>query len=90
MKTLEGFYREYAAWLYKGAPDFKPFDRRYGLCKAITVYGLPAELIKKQLQAAGLSSIYPFGGGYTFERDYEGATAHLNAERREWVWEHCK
>ena len=89
MRTLQAFYKAYAAWLDAGAPDLQPFDRRHGLCGAIQVYGMKRWHIKRQLAEAGLDTIYPFGGEYAFETEYDNATAHLNPDRIEWVRKHA-
>lgn len=91
MKTLKDFYQTYAAWLDAGAPDGKPFYRHLGLCAAATNYGPGIRWeVKKQFIAAGMDPLYPFGGEYAFETEYDNATAHLNPERIEWVRENCK
>lgn len=90
-KTLRQFYNDYAAWLDKGAPEGQPFHRHVGLCMSVTQapYCLPPWKIKKQLEEAGLDTIYPFGGEYQFETDFDNATMHTNPLRIQWVKDHA-
>lgn len=89
--TLQQFYNDYAAWLDAGAPEGQPFYRNLGLCASVTQYPYhqPRWKIKKQLEDAGLDKIYPFGGEYQFETDFDNATMHLNPERIKWVKDHA-
>lgn len=89
--SLQQFYNDYATWLDAGAPDGWPFSRKVGLCGSVTQhpYHLPRWKIKKQLKEAGLDELYPFGGEYRFEIDFDNATMHTNPERIKWVKDHA-
>lgn len=91
---LKAFYQAYAKWLDAGAPNGQPFYRRHGLCGNLTRFTDDWEPLLNamidQFKEAGLDTIYPFGGEYAFETEYDNATAHLNPARIKWVKEHCK
>ena len=90
--TLQQFYNDYAAWLDAGAPeDDKHFTRGEGLCSQAMKppYRVHLSEIKKQFVEAGLDSLYPFGGEYQFDIEFEDETMHLNPLRIQWVKDHA-
>jgi hypothetical protein len=94
---LTEFYQSYAKWLDEGAPDHKPFSRRFGLCTSFDdfmrdSYGAIdqaciAELYE-QFVAAGLSGNYPFDTHMAYGEARHLARQHRNPKRIQWVREH--
>lgn len=89
------FLKAWLKWATEdGAPDRKPFNRRFGLCFEIVVWSkLPGNQGKVNtprialdclFQQDGLCDVYPFGVGAYGRRLYEG-TQHLDPNRLAWV-----
>jgi hypothetical protein len=97
-KELTAFYRAYAQWLDRNAPNLQPFRRNEGLCRALLTYGTELypervfhadDEMDRQFEDAGLDVSYPFGKDeYALHRS--AATMHLDPKRTAWVREHAK
>lgn len=90
---LKAFLSAWLEWVEAGAPDQKPFSRRWGLCSNLIDWSRHldteerAELEKvldRMFSEDGLSQCHPFGEVEYFEARarYE---QHLNAARIAWV-----
>ena len=88
---LMEFYKAYAEWLDKGAPEHEPFQRGYGLCGNLAFNWKPVwyELIQKmvrQFKEAGLHGEFPFDAdGREYMINKVDQKQHLNPRRIAWV-----
>lgn len=99
---LTAFYRAYLNWIMAGAPNFRPFNRRSGLCENLkrfikdnhldraTIWRIEEELYM-QFQAARLKVDFPFNSGrrhYLLEA--KEARMQENPLRLQWVLDHAQ
>lgn len=91
------FYKEYGDWLDRGAPD-GGFRKNRGLCSNVVLWcynnnndRFAQPMIKEmaeQFIAAGMDGECPFNKNYEYyhEESFLRAMAHLNDDRRKWVY----
>lgn len=100
--SLSEFYKSYAEWLSKGAPNYMPYDRHSGLCRALDTFCMRRGmntldryyLIDQQdklFTDAGLNVSFPFHDGDLNQYHYETilGTCHQNVQRVNWVHAHA-
>jgi hypothetical protein len=90
---LKAFLSAYVAWVDAGAPQEKPFSRRYGLCSNLTYWALHLgpidrhaleEEMDEMFDADGLDRCHPFGVDEYFKAR-NAYKQHLDAKRIAWV-----
>ena len=77
--TILDFLESYLKWAEDGAPQYKPFDRAFGLCMNARIYS-----IDYYLMAGHFSTDTPFNVS-TDHYYSEVGTHHLNPKRIQWV-----
>ena len=99
-QILKAFYTAYAQWIEAGAPDDKPFSRKYGLCSNLRRHIKDSEgrnallalevrdLMDVEFDQAKLDHNYPFGETY-FE-EARNRTMHTNQRRINWVFDRAE
>lgn len=96
--SLSEFYKSYAEWLSKGAPNNMPYSRHSGLCHAAELFSLQHKsqypIIRKQVELfidAGLNVSFPFHDGDMNQYHYESilGNCHKNVQRVNWVHAHA-
>ncbi|AHI60064.1 hypothetical protein Ea92_07 [Erwinia phage Ea9-2] len=96
------FYKSYAEWLIKGAPNNMPYERHSGLCRALDTFCMRrgmdtldryrlGDQQKKLFVDAGLNESFPFHNGDLNQYHYETilGTCHQNVQRVNWVHAHA-
>lgn len=97
--SLSEFYKSYAEWLIKGAPNNKPYSRRSGLCRALSVFCIDRGMVmldryrlsdqqQKLFTDAGLDASFPFNNDDLDSETILG-TCHQNVQRVNWVHAHA-
>lgn len=100
--SLTEFYKSYAEWLSKGAPQNMPYWRESGLCLALKVFCWKLGMTvterhrlcdeqNKLFTDAGLNDSFPFHNGEMTDYHYE-CTRHecyKNVQRVNWVHAHA-
>lgn len=99
-EQLREFLTAWLAWVYLGAPQYRPFDRRDGLCASAQDWCrangrskrdgvMLRHEVKNQLQRTGLDPYYPFG-----EQEYFHGVLldnnHEDPKRLAWVRDQLK
>lgn len=81
-RALHAFLVDWLAWVERGAPDGKPYDRWAGLCHASKRFD---EAIYTELNDLFCGEPYPFGGSKKYFAARWDGTQHLNPARLTWV-----
>ena len=84
--TILSFLEAYLKWIEEGAPQYKPFDRTFGLCSSAAIYGID------YYQMAGhFKTDHPFNPSiYEYTNESNKGTHHLNPKRIQWVKDKIK
>jgi len=83
---LRAFLADWLAWVERGAPEGKPYWRRYGLCTGLrenAPYSLAREMGDHLARDLG-NRYFPFGNDEYLAAKSE-ATQHLDPNRLAWV-----
>lgn len=93
LQQLRQFYSEWLMWAENGAEDHSCFDRRYGLCRCLTLWCKYHDLdsislltrMRVQFRHAGLDTITPFSDILDFQRESYLSIMHENKARLAWA-----
>lgn len=85
---LRVYLADWLAWTERGAPEDKPYSRRFGVCGALDSY--PGKHLSREMgwvlrAQFGNRHLFPFCGHEESAREYSEATKHLNPRRIAWV-----
>ncbi|HET8729509.1 MAG TPA: hypothetical protein VFM34_00150 [Moraxellaceae bacterium] len=84
---LRAFLQDWIDWVDRGAPDWEPYHRRFGLCSNAAYFGSRRGILVSALQVE-IGKLFahratPFGSGYTYRA--VAKTQHECPNRLAWV-----